>query len=62
MTGNDDPTYVRRVDFDSLATVAKRGELAMQTLLGHDSGARNCLINVFILPPQTGSPVGWHTH
>jgi quercetin dioxygenase-like cupin family protein len=62
MTDNDDPTYVRRVDFDSLAAVAKRGELAMQTLLGYNSGARNCLINIFILPPQTGSPVGWHTH
>ncbi|MTD53107.1 cupin domain-containing protein [Amycolatopsis pithecellobii] len=57
-----EPTYVRPIDFDALQAVAQRGELAMQTLLGHDSGARNCLINVFILPPRTGSPVGWHTH
>jgi len=62
MTNIDDRDYVRRIDFPALRTVAERGELAMQTLLGHDSGARNCLINVFILPPQTGSPVGWHTH
>jgi len=62
MADNDDDDYVRRIDFEALTTVAKRGELAMQTLLGHDSGARTCLINVFILPPQTGSPIGWHTH
>lgn len=54
--------YVRKADLGHLRAIAKSGEVAMQTLLGHDSGARNCLINVIVVPPDRGSPVGWHTH
>ena len=62
MTDNPYQPYVRPVDFAALEATARGGELAMQTLFAHNTGARNCLINVFVLPPDTGSPVGWHTH
>lgn len=62
MTDSPYQPYVRPVDFGTLEATARRGELAMQTLFAHNTGARNCLINVFVLPPGTGSPVGWHTH
>jgi mannose-6-phosphate isomerase-like protein (cupin superfamily) len=60
--GNGEGAYVRRIDFPASTTVAKRGELAMHTLLGYGSGARHCLINALALPPQTSSPLGRHTH
>lgn len=63
MSGGQQSTdHVRSIDLGALQTSAASGELGMQTLLGHESGARNCLVNAFLLPPDTGSPVGWHTH
>lgn len=65
---SDDPKvppgfeFVRAVDFAALRQTANPGELAGRTVLGHDSGAEKCLINAFVLPPEQGSPVGWHTH
>jgi len=54
--------YTRFVDFEALAATARAGDLAIQTVIGHTTGADKCLVNAVAIPPQSGSPDGWHIH
>jgi quercetin dioxygenase-like cupin family protein len=51
--------YLRTVDFEKLAVAPDR---AVQSLLDHDSGARNCSVSCVQTPPGGGSPANMHTH
>ena len=55
------PDYLRTLDLDALANTPTT-ERFVQSLIGHESGARACTISYIRTPPQGGSPEGMHVH